>query len=155
MSKINNPKVKIISLVILGLLAAPALLFPQEAGEVLGINETKGNGEGQINSDGNIGSGARDIKNDEGEENEEKTTEYTGKALWDANQKSDISTDKLALGQTITVKSGDITKSMVVSELREETLSEDTILILNTETYISLGGNPEEGLPLNITVITD
>lgn len=164
-----NSKTKIISLVILGLLTVPAMIFPKQTGEVLGINENKEE-TGSINeeaaSDGEIGSGAREVvePSDEGKDNDvqkitpsdEEDEEVTmiGKVLWDSGQINNVETNKFPLGTAVRVDTGVSNVHLVVDALRSS-LAEETILVVNTETYIKLGGNPEDGSPVSATVYVD
>lgn len=148
MSSQKNSNVKIASLVILAFLAIPALYFNlsnKEPGQVLGVSENTNS-----QTEGTIGSGAREVV----EENTNQQKEYTGKALWDSNQKEEIIANNVfSLGQSIKVgqKNTDKSEHYVIDNLREG-LASDVLLIVNTETFIKLGGNPEADNSVNISI---
>ncbi len=141
MKKVKKVNSKIVSLIVLGLLTVSAIAFRQEAGQVLGVTE-------KIETSGNsgIGSGAATIKTDD-----IKNTEFTGKALWDKEQIVDIKTDKFDIGQEIIITVDDKDFGYIVNDNRDS-LSDETILILNTETFIRLGGNLENSNTIDVKV---
>lgn len=170
-SKINL-KTKIFSLLLLLLLIIPAFLVNPRygAGMVLGVTETNldttpqnleikennnidtKNNSGLIGSFfrekpkinptpkqsqlGQIGSGAMEVRTIQDEKPIVK-----GKVIWDKNAKTAVATDKFNLGTSITVSYKEKNLSLVVGDNR--VLSADTVLVVDKETFIKLGGNPE------------
>jgi hypothetical protein len=99
---------------------------------------------------GEIGSGIRDVRTVETPKNQGQI--ITGKAIWDENAKSSVSTDKFSLGSGIKVTFNDKTLSLVVGNSR--ILSSDTILVLDKKTFQELGGDLERG-EIQVSVVQD
>lgn len=126
----------------------PVAVFPKQSGEVLGINEVRdGSGQGSVGSVDSggardIASGARDVAKVKEQSAVPKTETLFGKALWDSKQKVKASTNKFSSGSLIEVTyNGKVTQLLV--EAQRDDLSEETVLILNTEAFVEIGGNPE------------
>jgi hypothetical protein len=122
----------------------PVAVFPKQSGEVLGINEVRdGSGQGSVGTldQGvrDIASGARDVAATEAPA---ETKPIFGKALWDSKQKVKASTNKFSSGSTVEVSyNGKVTRLLI--EAQRDDLSEETVLILNTEAFVEIGANPE------------
>jgi len=148
-------KTKIISLALLGLLILPALLFtPRPTGNVLGVSEKNEQPFSQVSEKtkiGEIGSGAIDIRTVEREENKGKI--HKGKAVWDANAKSKVSTDKFSLGTGIKVTGKSKDLNLVVGDVR--VLSAETLIVVDKTTFTDLGGNPDTDENVDITISVD
>lgn len=93
---------------------------------------------------GQIGSGAMEIRTIE----EEKPI-VRGKVVWDKNAKTAVATDKFSLGTSVVVSHKEKNLSLVVGDNR--VLSADTVLVVDKETFIKLGGNPEIENSLEVT----
>ncbi len=98
---------------------------------------------------GQIGSGAQEIRAIE--KNEVKA--ISGKVIWDENARSAISTDKFPLGSSIKVNYNKKDIYLVVGDTR--VLSSDTVLVVNRETFVKLGGNPEKENKINVNISLD
>lgn len=137
----------------LGLLVLPALIGPKSSGSVLGVIENKQTSStpaAQTTQIGEIGSGAFETK----ATNTDNTGKiYTGKAIWDVNATSQVSTDKFNLGQSIKVTNGTISQNLVVGDVR--VLASDTLLVLNKDTFQKLGGDPQKDTSIDVTVVTN
>lgn len=147
-------KVKIFSLVIIGLLLLPVLVNPTQTGQVLGVRETQ---IGQVNSIapstsqpsqtqipkqsqlGTIASGAREVRVTE---TEIANNRLLGDIVVDTNAISPVATDRFDEGTQITVITASGTHVLTVTNRR--ILSPDTILVLDQETFASIGGNESE-----------
>ena len=166
-------KTKLFSLIIVGLLLLPIFISPQKTGQVLGTREgvqpevssnpqpgsqITSNTESKIQNDtlrqakvGEIGSGIRDVKSAETQAQSPVT--FKGKAIWDANAKSSVATDKFSLGSGIKVVRGGKTLDLVVGSGR--VLATDTILVLDKKSFVGLGGNPETDNQIEVEVWLD
>lgn len=148
MTKDKNSKTKVVSLVVLAFLAIPALFFSERAGEVLGVKESTTDSS----IEGSVGSGAREVVEDDSKAESET---YEGKALWDnAQEEAVIASDTISPGQTIKIQSKDGIEYYIIENTREG-LSDDVLLILNTDTFIRLGGNPEISNSIDVTITLD
>lgn len=145
-------KMKIISLVLLALLVLPVVMTPQQRGSVLGVIESN---TGQLpiseNRIGEIGSGALDVRTTDLSSNSDKV--FSGKAEWDENTRSQVTSDKFPLGRTVKVTAGDKTLNLVVGDVR--VLPTDTLLVLNQKTFEQLGGDPKTQKNIEVTVSLD
>ena len=178
-------RTKIFSLFLLALLIIPAILVSpvRQNANVLGvsenINEIESNfvvpknneieSKATSNSDnfdlgnffgpdntkaktskiGQIGSGAQEVRAIDKDE----TKAISGKVIWDENARSAISTDKFPLGSSIKVNYNQKDVYLVVGDTR--VLSSDTILVVNRETFVKLGGNPEKENKINVNISLD
>lgn len=162
-------KTKIFSLIVLALLALPVILGPQRSGgQVLGTSENRESGTSfpTINIPnplstsstdsqpvpkpaklGEIGSGAREIVSTD-------TTSLPktlkGNVVWEDKIKSKVISDKFPKGSGITVNNNGKSIPLVVEDSR--ILSTDTILVVDKDTFIKIGGNPETSLAIEIEV---
>lgn len=178
-------RTKIFSLFLLALLIIPAILVSpvRQNANVLGvsenINEIESNfvvpknneieSKATSNSDnfdlgnffgpdntkaktskiGQIGSGAQEVRAIDKDE----TKAISGKVIWDENARSAISTDKFPLGSSIKVNYNQKDVYLVVGDTR--VLSSDTVLVVNRETFVKLGGNPEKENKINVNISLD
>lgn len=143
-------KTKILGLVLISLLVLPVLLAPKQTGSVLGINENKIQPTTAEQKIGQIGGGTiEDTRLIDKNSSKPKTLQ--GKAIWDENSKSQVSTDKFNLGSGIKVSTKSNSLDLVVGDVR--VLSLDTLLVLNKDTYIKLGGNPTTDKSIDVTVV--
>lgn len=146
-------KVKIFSLIIIGLLLLPVLVSPSQTGEVLGVRETQvgqltpaapfvsqsGSSEIPRQSQlGTIASGARDVRTSE----VATSNRLIGDILVDENAISAVSTDRFAEGTKLSVVTANGTHELTVTSTR--ILSPDTILVLDPETFALIGGTESE-----------
>jgi hypothetical protein len=127
--------------------------FSSESGQVLGINEVRdGVGQGSVGtldqSTQDIASGARDVANQEASL---KAEPIFGKGIWDSKQKVLVSTNKFSSGSLIEVSYKGKTTQLLVEAQRDD-LSEETVLILNTEAFVQIGANPETQSVVDIEV---
>ena len=85
--------------------------------------------------------------------NSENKKTLTGTILWDANLPSEIKvvSDKYPLGEAITIQTTNQTISAVINK-QGESLASSTILIVNSDTFKKLGGNPEQSNTIQATV---
>jgi hypothetical protein len=150
-------KTKLLSLFLLGLLLLPTFLGPRSTGTVLGVFENNANqaiieSETTTNSQiGEIASGAFETKAVDNTSTRGKV--YQGKAIWDENSKSQVITDKFSLGKSIKINSKDKSLDLIVGDVR--VLGEDTLVVLNRDTFILLGGNPDTQNNIDVSVIAD
>jgi hypothetical protein len=165
-------KTRLFSLIIVGLLLLPIFIGPQRNGQVLGTREdtqvsqtpaTEKNTDKGTNIDlptetvdslrqvkvGEIASGIRDVRDTQ----EVAPQVLKGKAIWDANARSSVVTDKFSLGTGIKVKRGGKTLDLVVGGTR--VLAVDTILVLDKKSFIELGGDPEKDNQIEVEVTLD
>jgi len=162
-------KTKIFSLIVLVLLALPVILGPQRSGgQVLGTSENKESGTSlpTINIPnplstsskdsqpvakpaklGEIGSGAREIVSID-TTSQPKTLK--GNVVWEDKIKSKVISDKFPKGSGIIVNNSGKNTALVVEDSR--ILSADTILVVDKDTFIKIGGNPETSLTIEIEV---
>jgi hypothetical protein len=147
-------KSKFLSLIVLGLIALPILFYPQRSGQVLGVKEEAAQQTAQNPNNQNpikdIASGTREKKDSSASEKKV----YTGKAIWDEKQKVRVTTDRFSLGSSIKVQTKFSTQSLVVDAPRDN-LPEGTILILNRQTFESLGGKPDTDQFIEVTISLD
>jgi hypothetical protein len=150
-------KAKLLSLFLLGLLLLPAFLGPRSSGDVLGALDYKptqtktSDTESQNIQIGEIASGAFETKAAETNPIDKKV--YKGKAIWDENSKSQVITDKFSMGKSIKVSSNDNTLNLIVGDVR--VLGEATLLVLNRDTFVLLGGDPDVQDSMDVSVIAD
>jgi hypothetical protein len=144
-------KTKILSLLLMGLLILPVLIAPQKGGNVLGVIESKSSSSQVAEGLGEIGGGTIEVKTVD----PAPTTNsiISGKAIWDENAKSPVSSDKFSLGASIKVSSGNKSTSLVVGDIR--VLSPDTLMVVDKSTYIKLGGDPTSDRPLDVSATLD
>lgn len=98
---------------------------------------------------GQIGSGAQEVRAIDKDE----TKAISGKVIWDENARSAVSTDKFPLGSSIKVNYNQKDIYLVVGDTR--VLSSDTVLVVNRETFVKLGGNPEKENKINVNISLD
>lgn len=98
---------------------------------------------------GQIGSGAQEIKTVDKDESKS----ITGKVIWDKNVRTGIATDKFPLGSSVKVNYNKKDSFLVVGDTR--VLASDTVLVVNRDTFIKLGGNPDEENKITVTVSLD
>lgn len=160
-------RTRLFGLIILGLLFLPIFLStPNKSGQVLGTRESNddvGENTGGINifrnnsqegeaavakpsKIGEIGSGVRATRESE---TVVKAQETSGIAILDTNTVIPVSSDKYQLGSSIQVTSNSTSLNLVVQG--RSVLSTNTILVLDTKTFESLGGDIKTG-KLNVTV---
>jgi hypothetical protein len=145
-------KTRILGLILIGLLLLPVLLAPKQTGSVLGVNENKSQSASTDQKIGQIGGGTLEDTRISGKDSTKPKT-LQGKAIWDENAKSAVSTDKFNLGTSIKVTTPSSSMGLVVGDVR--VLSLDTLLVLNKETYTKLGGNPASDKSIDVTVTLD
>ncbi len=129
-------KKHIFTIVLAAVFILPVAVFPRDTGQVLGINETV-SVETNSNTLQDIASGVRDVVNQKKE-----TKTLSGKALWDSKQKVQVSTNKFESGSLIEIKYNDKVQTFLVEAQRND-LTEETVVILNTEAFLLLGVDPE------------
>ena len=164
-------KTKIFSLILLTLLALPVILGPQKTGgQVLGASEsqdsksnfptinfsnplnTNQSSESSVpkqSSIGQIASGASEIVANDDTKTALKVVK--GRVIWEDNAKFKVISDKFPKGSGIQVKYNDKTYPLVIEDSR--ILSSDTILVVNKDTFIKLGGNPETSSSIEVEAI--
>lgn len=98
---------------------------------------------------GEIGSGAQEIRNVDKDE----AKSITGKVIWDENARTGIATDKFPLGSSIKVNYNKKDVFLVVGDTR--VLASDTVLVVNREAFVKLGGNPDKENKITVTVSLD
>lgn len=130
----------------------PVALFPRETGQVLGINEVKDSStiSGIVSVDGgHIASGAREVA-----KIDQHTTNKPlfGKALWDSKQNVKVSTNKFVSGSFVKVTYNGQSTVLLVEAQRDD-LTEETVLILNTEAFTEVGANPEIHSSIDVEVV--
>jgi hypothetical protein len=162
-------KTKIFSLIVLALLTLPVILGPQRsAGQVLGTSENKESGNSfptinipnplsGVSSEtqpipkppkiGEIASGTREIITTD-TASIPKTLK--GNVVWEDKVKSKVISDKYPKGSGIIVNYNGKSIPLVVDDSR--ILSTDTILVVDKDTFIKIGGNPETTLTIEIEV---
>lgn len=161
-------KTKVFSLIVLVLLALPIFIGPQKnAGQVLGTSENQSsvysspeknspnfdliNSSPQLKQSkiGEIGSGASEVVS----KNVVVGAKiYKGRVIWEDNAKGKVVSDKFPKGSGIQVKYNQNTVPLVVEDSR--ILSSDTVLVVNKETFIKLGGNPETASFIEVEAIS-
>jgi hypothetical protein len=98
---------------------------------------------------GQIGSGAQEIKTVDKDESKS----ITGKVIWDENVRTGIATDKFPLGSSVKVNYNKKDSFLVVGDTR--VLASDTVLVVNRDTFIKLGGNPDKENKVTVTISLD
>ncbi len=155
-------KTKVFSLIVLLLLALPIVLGTQNSGgQVLGASENNQTGsisaantnqstaipiQGRI---GEIASGASEVVS---ADTAEASKVFKGRVIWEDNAKWKVVSDKFPKGSGIEVKFNGKAFPLVVEETR--ILSSDTTLVVNKETFIKLGGDPETSSYIEVEVIS-
>jgi hypothetical protein len=116
------------------LLVVTAAKF-QSPGDVLGVSASKS----EITSGVNLTT------------NNKKS--ITGTVLWDTNLPTEIKvvSDKFVLGEAITIQVGSQSLSAVINK-QSDALTNNTILIVNTQMFKNLGGDPEKSSSIQATV---
>ena len=136
-------KTKLWSLALLGLIMIPAMLFPKPQGEVLGVSENTLKVQSQEkNQDlyNSISSGVKEVRKTENEQ----IQVYSGKAIFDEDQKVPVSTNKFSLGSSLTVENQKDEKiNLVVNQVRQD-LDPETLMYVDSNTFSKLGGNIQE-----------
>jgi hypothetical protein len=160
-------KTKIFSLIVLVLLALPVILGTQRSGgQVLGTSENNENGTSFPNINipnplsggaseakpqakpsklGEIGSGAREIVT---ADTTSSPKTLKGNVVWEDKIKSKVISDKFPKGAGIIVNYDGKSIPLVVDDSR--ILSSDTVLVVDKDTFIKIGGNPETSLTIEI-----
>jgi len=137
-----NTKSKLFSLLLIGLLLAPVLFIAPQSnqGEVLGESDVAGEISPSLPAE--IGSGVREVREDS--DSAESLTQKTisGTIIWDENQAVDVATNKFSLGKSIQLETPSGTYDLVINAIRPE-LADETLMIVNRETFIRLGGDPD------------
>ncbi|MEM1312607.1 MAG: hypothetical protein AAGF07_04045 [Patescibacteria group bacterium] len=146
-------KTKILSLLILGLLLLPSILGPRTGGSVLGVLDSRQDEKSTSPAEnevkvGEIASGAFETRVFKSNQSQQESMK--GKVIWDENAKSPVVTDKFSLGQSLKVNTGSSSYSLIVSDVR--VLSENTLLVLDKNTFIELGGNPSMQDSMTVSV---
>lgn len=98
---------------------------------------------------GQIGSGAQEIKTVDKDESKS----ITGKVIWDENVRTGIATDKFPLGSSVKVNYNKKDSFLVVGDTR--VLASDTVLVVNRDVFVKLGGNPNKENKVTVTVSLD
>ncbi len=98
---------------------------------------------------GQIGSGAQEIKTVDKDESKS----ITGKVILDQNVRTEIATDKFPLGSSVKVNYNKKDSFLVVGDTR--VLASDTVLVVNRDAFIKLGGNPDKENKITVTVSLD
>lgn len=98
---------------------------------------------------GQIGSGAQEIKTVDKDESKS----ITGKVIWDENVRTGIATDKFPLGSSVKVNYNKKDSFLVVGDTR--VLASDTVLVVNRDVFVKLGGNPDKENKVTVTVSLD
>jgi hypothetical protein len=98
---------------------------------------------------GQIGSGAQEVQTLE--KSEAKV--LSGRVIWDENARSAIATDKFPLGSSIKVSYESKDVYLVVGDAR--VLSSDTVLVVNRDTFIKIGGDPTKENKINVQISLD
>lgn len=145
-------KKHIFSTLLVSVFVLPIAVFPSESGQVLGINDVKDESllENVSNSDARgIASGARDVVSTELKDTNQP---FFGQGLWDSQQKVKVSTSKFSSGSLVKVTFNGKTTEFLVEGQRND-LSQDTLLIFNTEAFVEIGANPETDSVVNIEAL--
>lgn len=158
-----NMKTKIFSLMVLLLLALPIVLGTQNSeGQVLGASENSQPPTGSITNQaasnsapipiqsriGEIASGASEVVS----ENTPTSKVFKGRVIWEDNAKFSVISDKFPKGSGVQVKFNNKTYPIVIEDIR--ILSSDTVLVVNKDTFLKLGGNPEVDSSIEVEVIS-
>lgn len=77
----------------------------------------------------------------------------TGLAIWDNSLSSEIKvmTDKFTLGEPVNITTNGVEISAVINKITTS-LTESTVLVVNKEFFIQLGGNPETESSIEVQV---
>jgi len=138
-----NAKSKLFSLLLVCFLLLPILLIaPQsnKSGQVLGDTEVA-NSSSSLSAE--IGSGVREVRNPNSSSSSAAVNKISGNIIWDENQTVEISTNKFNLGKSIVVQTPKGDLRVVVNAIRPD-LAAETVMVVNRETFIRLGGDPEK-----------
>lgn len=140
-------KSKIISVLLLIILVVPVFLLPfSQGGNVAGVNEdrtTQTKTTSETNS-GAIAGGVSDVKN---------TTliPVKGVAVLDENLTNPVINNKFNLSSQIQVETAS-GKTILQATKKDLPDSEDTVMVLDKQTFTSLGGNLETKAPISVRV---
>lgn len=134
-----NIKTRLLSTLFLVLLLTPVLISgsQENSGTVLGVIEDNSQPSARQAEIGQIAGGVMETKNDSLE-----TKSVTGKVIWIEDLEATAITDKFSLASSVLVESDTKSLNLVIGGTNR-TLAPDTVLLVNRETFISLGGNPE------------
>jgi len=148
-----NNKSKIFSLFLLGGLLLPVLFIAPQSNQGQVLGESDRSGENSSKNPAEIGSGVRETRQIESvssDSAQNSIQKISGTVIWDENQVVNVSTNKFGLGKSIQVETVDGKFDLVVNSIRPE-LAEQTVMVVNKETFIKLGGNPEVDPNLTVT----
>jgi|GEM_PF-3579020 len=140
-------RAKIVSLVLLFLLILPFFSNSLNQGSVLGVNENLSQGTVTTN-EGQIGGGVIENKT-ESSDNADK--QIKGFAVLDSKASTSVLAKSFTLASEIKVTNGNKTSDLIVSKV-DEGLANDTVLIVNEETFKLLGGDPKTQEKLEVSV---
>jgi hypothetical protein len=149
----NFSKTKILSVLLFLMLSIPTFLNPISEGEVKGVTEEKSqNLQNSIisknsNSEkGQISAGVIEDKTDK------KTTKIVnGMAILKTNANNPVTTDNYDLATSLKVTHKNKTLDLVVNDTKP-TLDPDGLIVVNSETFQKLGGDPQTQTKIPISV---
>jgi hypothetical protein len=102
----------------------------------------------------NISSGIRDTNNDDSNQSAIQTpSPKSGKVKWEAGTKASVTSDKFPVGSGIKVFYGDNAVDLVVNKSR--VLVPGTVLVVDQDTFVQLGGNPETQSTINVEIVAN
>lgn len=96
-----------------------------------------------------ISSGIRDKK----KKISTASKELQGKVVWDANSTNSVTSDKFGLGSGVRVKYEDKETNLVVANTR--ILAPDVLLVVDSKTFMQLGGDLEKQTNIDVIVSID
>ena len=147
---------KILSLGLLLVLIGPIVYSSSQenTGSVLGVIETGNvqNTNQAVNSQslGNIAGGV--IDDVKARPSEDQILE--GEVIWMDNLKSEVVSDKFSLASSVVVQYDSQITNLVVGD-NSRVLPADAVLAVNKDTFIKIGGDPDNQKSLEVVVTKD